>query len=141
MINRLKTLSPLTKLLFVLSLLILLLWVIPTMVSFFKNQKLHAQRVTTLEKLDNRENNNLSTKPFHAEVFKVDAGEYFDKVEVVASSDNRYKITLQFQKENLSKFHTFLKNISLNYRVSLEESITYKEINKSMSVGFTVRPF
>jgi hypothetical protein len=111
------------------------------MVSFFKNQKLYTQRVAKLEKLDKRENSNLLAKPFHAEVFKVDALEYFDKVDVVASADNQYKITIQFSKEKLSKFHNFVKDLSLNYRVSLDDSIHYKEINKSMHVNLMVKPF
>ncbi|NEW60902.1 hypothetical protein GSY74_06360 [Sulfurovum sp. bin170] len=135
-----KTLSPITKIWFIISLLVLLLWVIPNVVSYYKNQKLYAKKVVQIEKLDKRENS-FGIKNFHSEVFKSDAEEYFDKVDVISSSDNSYKVTILFAKESLPKFHTFLKNISLNYRVSVENSIVYKEMNKSMRVNIVVKPF
>jgi len=139
--SRLKTLSPSTKLWFVLSLLALLLWVIPTMVSFYKNQKLYNQKVSTLELLDKRENGQIDAKTFHSEVFKVDAKEYFDEVTVVSVEDNSYEITLIFPRESISKFHSFLKNISLNYKVSVQDNIIYEDIGTSFKVIMTVKPF
>jgi hypothetical protein len=135
-----KTLSPISKVWFVISLLVLLLWVIPNMVSYYKNQKLYNQKVSQIEKLDKRENR-LDAKNFHSEVFKTDAKEYFDEVEVVSIPNNSYKVSILFKKETLPKFHSFLKDISLNYRVSIEDKIVYKEINKSMQVDIIVKPF
>ena len=51
-----KTLSPMTKVWFVISLLVLLLWVIPTMVSYYKSQKIYSQKLSQIEELDKREN-------------------------------------------------------------------------------------
>ena len=135
-----KTLSPMTKILFIISLVVLLLWVIPTMVSFYKNQKLYTQKVSQIEMLDKRENP-LDAKHFHSEVFRADAENFFDKVEVLSAPDNLYNVTFLFKKEILSTFHTFLKNISLNYKVSIEESVIYEEVDKSMRVNIVVKPF
>jgi len=135
-----KTLSPITKIWFIISLLVLLLWVIPNMVSYYKNQKIYTQKLSQIEELDKRENR-LDVKKFHSEVFKTDAKKYFDKIEVTSASNNTYKITLLFKKEALPKFHSFLKDISLNYKVSVEDKILYREVNKSMRVDMIVKPF
>ena len=95
-----KSLSPTTKLLFVASLLLLFLWVIPTMVSYYKNEKLYNQKTAELEKLDTREVN-TEVKRFHTEVFKIDAEIYFDKVSVTSIPNNKYKINIIFVKEAL----------------------------------------
>ena len=141
MINRLKEISPMTKVWFVVSLLVLILWVIPNMVSFYKNQKLYGQKTAQLRELDHRENSNIDAKPFHSEVFKTDAEEIFDKVEVVSTVDDSYKVTILFPKESLAVFLNFLKSISLNYKVSVDDKILYEEIDKSMRVTIIVKPF
>ncbi len=135
-----KTLSPITKIWFVISLLVLLLWVIPNMVSYYKNQKIYNQKVSQLETLDKRENK-LDAKKFHSEVFRGDAQKYFNQVQVVSASDNSYKVTMLFDKESLPKFHNFLKEISLNYKVSLKDEIVYREVNKSIEADIVVKPF
>ena len=129
-----------TKILFIISLLVLLLWVIPTMVSYYKNQKLYTQKVAQIDKLDKRENG-LDAKNFHSEVFREDAEKLFDKVKVVSAPDNVYNVTIIFKKEVLSTFYTFLKNISLNYQVSIKDNIVYEEVDKSMRVNIVVKPF
>ena len=141
MINRLKTISPMTKVWFVVSLLVLILWVIPNMVSYYKNQKLYNQKTIELKELDHRENSNIEAKPFHSEVFKTDAEEKFEKVEVVSTLDDSYKVTIVFPKESLLIFLDFLKNISLNYKVAVDNSILYEEIDKSMRVTIIIKPF
>jgi len=135
-----KTLSPITKVWFVISLLVLLLWVIPNMVSYYKNQKLYSQKVAQIEKIDKRENK-LDAKNFHSEVFRADAEEYFTKVEVVSAHNNSYNVSILFDKEVLPKFHAFLNDMSLNYNVSIEDSIVYEEVNKSIKVNIVVKPF
>ncbi|SFV50925.1 hypothetical protein MNB_SV-12-1105 [hydrothermal vent metagenome] len=110
------------------------------MVSYYKNQKIYTQKLEQIEELDTRENS-LDAKKFHSEVFKSDASEYFDKVDVVSAPNDSYKVTLLFAKEALPKFHSFLKNISLNYNLSVKDSIEYEEVNKSMRVNLVVKPF
>ncbi len=140
MSNESKSLSPITKFLFIVSLLLLFLWVIPRMLSYYKNEKLYNQKVTELEKLDTREINS-DAKIFHAEVFRIDAETYFDKVTVKSIPNNKYKINITFKKDALPRFHSFLKDLSLNYRVALDDKLIYKDINKSLQVTMIVKPF
>ncbi|MCK4441102.1 MAG: hypothetical protein KAU90_03790 [Sulfurovaceae bacterium] len=135
-----KSLSPMTKILFVVSLLLLFLWVIPTMISYYKNEKIYNQKSSELEKLDTREVNS-EVKRFHTEVFKIDAETYFDKVSVTSIPNNKYKIIINFIKDDLPKFHAFLRDLSLNYRVSIDDNLIYKDVNKSLQVTMIVKPF
>ncbi|NOZ90981.1 MAG: hypothetical protein GXO60_06825 [Epsilonproteobacteria bacterium] len=138
--NGLKSLSPITKILFAISLLLLFAWVIPSMVSYYKNEKLYKQKSTELEKLDKREITS-EAKVFHAEVFKIDAENYFDKVVVIPIQNNKYKIEITLKKEALPKFHTFLKNLSLNYKVEVDDNLVYEDINKSLKITMILKPF
>jgi hypothetical protein len=110
------------------------------MVSYYKNEKLYHQKIVELEKLDTREINS-EAKRFHAEVFKIDAETYFDKVSVTSIPNNKYKIDILFMKEAIPKFHAFLRDLSLNYRVSLDDKLVYKDINNSLQVTMIVKPF
>ena len=140
MSNGLKSLSPMSKISFVISLLLLFLWVIPTIVSYYKNEKLYNQKVIELKKLDTREITS-DTKIFHSEVFRIDAETYFDKVAVTSIPNNKYKIKITFAKEALPKFHAFLKDLSLNYKVSVDDNLVYEDINKSLQVTMKIKPF
>jgi hypothetical protein len=135
-----KSLSPMTKLLSVVSLLLLFLWVIPTMISYYKNEELYNQKTAELEKLDTREVI-TDAKRFHTEVFKIDAETYFDKVSVISIPNNKYKVSITFVKDVLPTFHAFLRDLSLNYRVSVDDNLVYEDVNKSLQVTMIVKPF
>jgi len=140
MSNKLKKISPITKIFFTFSLLILFLWVIPTAISYYKNKNIYNQKAIELEKLDSREIP-ADIKPFHSEVFRTDAKNYFDKVNIISIPNNEYNISISFNIDGLPKFYNFLENISLNYRVSLEDNLVYKEKNKEIEVNMIVKPY
>ncbi len=140
MSNRLKKISPITKIFFIFSILVLFLWVVPTAISYYKNKNIYAQKVSQLEKLDSREIP-ADVKPFHSEVFKTDAKNYFDNIEIVSIPNNEYNITIAFNIDKLPKFYNFLKNISLNYKISLEDKLLYKDKEKKIKVNMIVKPY
>ncbi len=138
--NKLKSISPMTAIWFVVSLLVLLLWVIPTMVSYYKNQKIYNQKVEILNTLDHREGAQLEAKPFHSEVFRLDAEKYFDKVEVTSVANDKYEVLIHLNKVKLDAFYDFLKNLSLNYAVSIDDNLIYEDNNDSMHVKMVINP-
>ena len=139
--KKLKTISPMTKIWFVVSLLILLLWVIPTMVSFYKNQKIYDTKVEELDTLDKREGVHFEAKDFHVGIFKRDAEKYFSSVEVDSIANNAYKIEIVMEKSKISTFNAFLKKISLDYAIGIEDNLLFKEVNDSMSVNILLKPY
>jgi len=138
--NKLTSISPLTKLGFLMALLVLGLWVIPTMVSFYKNQKIYNQKVELLNTLDHREGAQLEAKTFHSEVFRHDAEQYFDKVEVSSVADDDYEVILDVDPKSLDQFHTFLRNLSMDYAVKVEDGVHYHENNGSMRIKMILKP-
>ena len=141
MMKKLKTISPMAKILFVVSLIILLLWVIPTMVSFYKKEKIYKGKVQELARLDTREGVHLEAKPFHAGLFKADAKRYFSSVEVNAIANNSYDVNIVMEKSKITTFNSFLKKISLEYAIGIEDSLIFKDINDSMSVHMVLKPY
>jgi hypothetical protein len=139
--KKLKTISLMTKIWFVVSLLILLLWVIPTMVSFYKKQKIYDAKVEELKVLDKRDAVHSETKPFHAGMFKKDAERYFSSVAVDSIANNEYEVEIVMDKSKISTFNSFLKKISLDYAISIEDTLLFKEINDSMSVKMVLKPY
>lgn len=141
MIKTFKSVSPLVKISFLISLLLLLIWVIPSMVSYYKNQKLYGKKIDELAALDQRVGAQLDAKPFHSEVFKLDAEESFDHVNVTSIDNNAYQVIIQMDTGKLSNFYTYLKNLSLNYAVSVEDKIVFTENNSSLIVTMILKPY
>jgi len=135
-----RNISPITKTFFIFSLLVLFLWVVPTAISYYKNRNVYTQKITELEKLDSREIP-LDAKPFHTEVFRTDAKNYFNSVNIVSIPNNEYSVTISFHIDKLPKFYDFLKTISLNYKIALEDAIKYQESNSTVTVDIVVKPY
>ena len=139
--KKLKAISPMTKIWFVISLLILFLWVIPTMISFYKKEKIYNNKAQELSVLDTREGAHLEAKAFHAGLFKADAKRYFSSVEVTAIANNAYEVKIVMEKSKITTFNSFLKKISLEYAVGIEDNITFKEVDDSISVEMLLKPY
>ncbi len=139
--NKIKNISLMSKVWFVIALLILLLWVIPTMVSFYKKQKIYDKKVQELQVLDKREGVHSEAKNFHIGLFKKDAQRYFSSVEVNSIANNAYEVEMLMEKSQIQVFNAFLKKISLDYAVALEDNLLFKEVNDSMSVKMVLKPY
>ncbi len=132
--------SIVTKIFLLLSLLILFIWVIPTTKSYYKNKNIYNQKIEELDKLDTREIKK-DIKYFHSEVFTTYAKNFFDDVSVVSIPNNEYRVTISFPIEDISKFYSFLENISLNYKVIIDNNITLKQKDKNISVEMKLKPY
>ena len=141
MIKKIKTISLMTKVWFVVALLILLLWVIPTMVSFYKKQKIYDTKIQELQVLDKREGVHSEAKAFHIGVFKKDVEKYFSAVKVASIANNAYEVEILMEKSQISTFNSFLKKISLDYAIAIEDNLLFKEIDDSMSVKMVLKPY
>ena len=120
--------------------IILFLWVIPTTTSYYKNRNLYNQEKDKLEKLDTREIPK-DIKHFHSEVFTTYAKNFFDEVSVVSIPNNKYRVTISFPIESISKFYSFLQNISLDYKVIVEDNIIFRQKDKNMTVEMRLKPY
>jgi hypothetical protein len=140
MSNKTEQMSLITKSFILFAILVLFLWVAPTAISYYKNRNLYNHKVAELETLDKREIPS-DIKPFHTEIFKADAQSYFDEVDVVSIPNNEYNITISFNMDKLPKFYDFLKNLSLNYKVSVKDTLIYRGKNNQIDTQITIKPY
>ncbi len=74
-------------------------------------------------------------------MFTTYAKNFFDDVNVVSIPNNEYRVTISFPINSISKFYNFLENISLNYKVIIDDDIIFKQKDKNISVEMKLRPY
>ncbi len=132
--------SNITKIFLIFSLLILSVWVIPTAKLYYDNREIYSQKKDELEKIDSREIPK-DIKHFHSEVFKSYAKNFFNDVKVVSILDNKYRVTISFPIESLPKFYKFLKDIPLNYKVIVDDTIIFRQKDNNITVNMRLKPY
>jgi hypothetical protein len=135
----------LSKILYLLSAILIALWVVPNFLKYSKNRDIYYKKLDSLERLDKREIP-YDAKRFHAELFKEDMKRYFENIEdidikVTSLSNGKYEIKVLFPKKYLPNFLNALRDTPLNYRVYLDRDIVYKQSNKIIEATFIVTPY
>jgi hypothetical protein len=139
MLAGLKQLPFVSKIIFIISLIILFVWVIPSMVNYFKIVQTQEQQITELQK--NRLKYGLTgdVKRFNKESFIEDSLTVFSKVLVEPLSDKSYALRAEVEKGKIDDFNKFLETLSLRYLVKVTSPITFKEENKSIEIKMTIQ--
>jgi len=139
MLAGLKQLPLVSKILFILSLVILLAWVIPTMVNYLKNVKAQEEQISQLTKSSLKYAITVDAKNFNEESFTQDALKYVSKASVKSLDDKSYAIQLEVDKDKINDFNTFLETLSLRYLVKIISPITFKEQEKLIEIKMTIQ--
>lgn len=139
MLSGLKNLSLLSKIIFLLSLILLFIWVIPNMVNYYQNVQKYELKAKELKNIGMKSNIEGKAKPFNHEDFKTDLEEFFSKVEVVSSADKIYEVTIEMNKEKIDKFNDLLETLSLRYLVKLNGGLEFSEKDKNLEVKMTIQ--
>lgn len=130
-----------SKIWFLVALVALFAWVIPTMVAFYKNQKVYNTKIKELQMLDKREGIHSNAKAFNVGVFKKDVESYFSSVEVNAIANNSYEVDIIVEKSKIDIFNAFIKKISLDYAIVVEDNLLFKEVNNEMNIKMILKPY
>ena len=128
-----------TKILFVISLIILMAWVIPTMVNYFKDIQKQEQQINALQKNASKYGLSGSAKKFNKESFIQDALKYVSKASVEFLDDKSYAVKLEVEKDKINHFNKFLETLSLRYLVKVITPITFKEKEKFIEIKMTIQ--
>jgi hypothetical protein len=140
MLTGLKQLPLISKVIFIISLIILFVWVIPTMVNYFKNVQAQEQQVTELQKNSSKYGITTGdTKKFNEESFIQDALDNVSKASVVSLDDKSHALRLEIEKAKIGDFNKFLETLSLRYLVKVTSPITFKEKDKFIEVKMTIQ--
>ena len=139
MLAGLKQLPLVSKILFALSLVILLAWVIPTMVNYLKNVKAQEEQIIQLTKSSSKYGITENAKNFNKESFIEDALKNVSKASVKFLGDKSYAIELEVERDKINNFNTFLETLSLRYLVKIVSPITFKEQDKLIEIKMTIQ--
>jgi len=139
MLAGLKQLPLVSKILFALSLVILLAWVIPTMVNYLKNVKAQEEQIIQLTKSSSKYGITENAKNFNKDSFIEDASKNVSKASVKFLDDKSYAIQLEVEKDKINNFNTFLETLSLRYLVKIVSPITFKEQDKLIEIKMTIQ--
>jgi len=141
MLSGLKNLSLLSKIVFLLSLVLLFIWVIPNMVNYYKNVQKYELKVKALKEISLKSNIEGEAKTFNSQEFKHDVEERFSKVEIHSDKDKIYQVTIEMNKDKIDEFNDFLETLSLRYLVKVNGALEFSEQDKNLEVKMTLQSF
>jgi len=139
MLAGLKKLSLMSKIVFLLSLIVLFTWVIPKMINYYENVHHYDSKVKALQKIASKYGIAGEAQPFTMELFKKDTASFSSKVTVVSPTEKVYNLTIFIDKDKISDFNSFLETISLRYLVKIDGALQFEEKDKALEVKMTLR--
>jgi len=139
MISRFKNLSLLSKSIFFLSLLLLIIWVIPTMVNYYSNVQKYDEKVQKLQVIASENGVEGEVQVFNKETFKEDTEHLFSKVSIKSTGESLHTIVMEMEKDKVTEFNRFLETLSLRYLVKVEGALAFEEKDKILQVKMKVR--
>jgi len=138
MLENLKNQSIVTKVLYLLSLLLFILWVIPSMVSYYSDMEHYKGSQQEIAKLSSKYGVDGQTQPFSKELFQKNTEKIFEKVIVQNLDEKRYSIEIEMKREDLKNFHNFIDTLSLRYYVQIEGELKFTAKDDTVNAFFTI---
>ena len=138
MLENLKNQSMVTKVLYLLTLLLFILWVIPSMVSYYSDMEQYKGSQQEIAKLSSKYGVDVDTQLFSKELFQQNTETIFEKVTVENLNEKRYRIDIEMKQEDLKNFHNFIDTLSLRYYVQIEGDLKFKAKDDSVNASFVI---
>ena len=138
MLENLKNQSMVTKVLYLFALLLFILWVIPSMVSYYSDMEQYKGSQREIAKLSSKYAVDADTQRFSKELFQQNTETIFEKVTVKKLDENRYSIDIEMKREDLKNFHNFIDTLSLRYYVQLEGELKFKAKDDTVNASFVI---
>ena len=138
MLENLKNQSMVTKILYLLALLLFILWVIPSMVSYYSDMEQYKGSQQEIAKLSSKYGVDDKTQPFSKELFQQNVEVLFEKVTVKRLDEKRYSIDIKMKREDLKSFHNFIDTLSLRYYVQIDGELKFRAKDDVVNVSFVI---
>lgn len=135
----LKNLSLMSKVLFLFSLVVLFVWVIPSMINYYENVQKYELKVKELQQISSKYGIEEEAQPFTVEGFKKDTTSLSSTVDIVSPEAKVYNLTMQIDKDKIANFNSFLETLSLRYLVQIDGVLQFEEKDKVLEVKMTFR--
>ena len=136
MLENFKNQSIVTKVLYLLALLLFIAWVIPSMVSYYSDMEHYKGSQQEVAKLSSQYGVEVETQIFTKERFQKNTESIFEKVTVEQIDAKRYKINIAMKREDLKNFHKFIDTLSLHYYVKIEGALMFKAKENVVNASF-----
>ena len=125
------------KLLFIGSLLLLFVWVVPKMLDYYQNIKRYDNKKSELEESYRKYNVVNKAQKFNLEAFKTETESLFSDISIEPQAEHQYAVTLQVEKNEIERINTFIESLSLHYLVKVKNSeLNFEEKNQVIEVQF-----
>ena len=135
-------LSLISKVVFTVSLLVLFIWVVPNVVSYYKNVDNYNVKKSKLNEVSSKHHIEESAKVFSIEVFKKETASLFTDVNIEVSETNVYNLTVQVDKNKIKNFNTFIETLPLRYLVVVKDNeLRLEEKEQIVEIKFTLEAF
>ena len=138
MLENFKNTSLITKILYLFTVVLFLVWVIPSMVGYYSQVNEYQTNLKKIEQSASKYGLENNTKKFDMERFQQEARLIFDDVNVKAVSDKKYGVAIKMKKEDIKKFHVFLEKISLRFYVQVVGALEFNSKEKEVEVNMTL---
>jgi len=125
------------KLLFIVSLVLLFVWVVPKILNHYQNIKSYDIKKNELEETYRKYNIVDKAQKFSLEAFKKEAESIFSDVRLKSKEGNEYSVTIQVNKNKIEKINSFIESLSLRYLVKVKNSeLKFEDKNQVVEVQF-----
>ncbi|SFV58336.1 hypothetical protein MNB_SV-14-1400 [hydrothermal vent metagenome] len=133
----LKSSGFIPKLLFIGSLVLLFIWVVPKIFNYYQNSKNYDNKKNELKEMYSRYNILDKAEKFSLKAFKKDAESIFSDVRVEEKEDNEYVVVLQIEKNRIKEINSFIETLSLHYLVQIKDSeLKFEDKNQMIELKF-----
>ncbi|HHD75569.1 MAG TPA: hypothetical protein ENK95_01940 [Campylobacterales bacterium] len=139
MINKIKNLPTMTKVLYVITFLLFIAWVLPTANRYFSNLNKYQTDLQEIENISSKYDIDTPVQKFSKENFKQTYQVLFTKIEIQDLGDKLYLVDIEMKKEDLNKFHSFLETLALKYYVQIEEGLAFTTKENAINVRFKLK--
>jgi hypothetical protein len=125
----LKSSGFLTKLLLIASLLILVFWSIPRMLSYYETVESYSTKKSELEEARVKYNISQNAQQMKIDAFKKEIESIVSDVEIEPAVEPKtgYSVTVQMDKNKIKKFNSFIETLSLRYLVKIRNNELFFE--------------
>ena len=126
MLEKFKNISLVDKILYTLAIVLLLVWVVPTVLNYYSTQEEYTKAQDEIKKVAMKYSIEKEAEPFSVDSFNEKAKRLFSRVTVTPLDKQRYSVTIKMKKEDIDKFHTFIETLALQYLVQIDSELTFE---------------
>ena len=132
MLEKLKNISIVSKILFVIALGLFVFWVVPMITNYYSNVSKYEKKVEHINSMMSQYNVHSEAKIFNIEEFKKEIKSLFIDIEVENIVNDGYKVNIILNQNDINSFNNYLEKLSLKYLVAIEDALEFEEKDEKL---------